>query len=119
MNKEIRNKRRELGLCTECGKNKPESGSPKCLLCLKKCNEIKARHMKKNKQKGLCFCGREVKSGGRCEKHLEFHKIHSRKLRNKRKENNLCIRCGKPLLERPEVTKCINCMEQIDNFNWK
>lgn len=117
-----RNERRAYkksqGICTECT-NKAEIGKTKCLSCLNKHNKISRNARIKNIKNGKCQCGKETLEGYyRCESCTESHKINSRKLRKKRKENNLCTRCGKPILERTDVTKCINCMESLTNFIW-
>lgn len=71
--------RKSQGICTRCGKRKPEIGKTKCRICLDKDAE---RHALKfngisyenRKMLGICrFCGNPVKEGYRvCEKHYQM-----------------------------------------------
>jgi len=115
--RELRNKRREEKLCTECGKA-AELGLMKCLHC-------HTLHLARNKKSynkaiaaGKCACGRESGDAFRCVRCAELHKLTSRDLRKRRVTEGKCIRCGKPLMERTDVTKCNNCMEETFGFRW-
>lgn len=116
--RELRAERRLEGLCTECGVLS-EVGRTKCLKCLQDHNKISTKRHIKNIKVGRCSCGKEKDSQSeyRCSSCREYHRVESQKLRQKRKDNGLCMRCGKPLVERTDVSKCINCMEE-GNFKW-
>ena len=117
--REVRAERRLKGLCTECGKQS-EIGKTKCLKCLENHNKITSNAHIKNMHDGKCGCGKEKDSPYeyRCSSCKEHHRIESQNLRKKRRNEGLCIRCGKPLIERTDVTKCINCMESSLKFEW-
>jgi len=114
----LRASRKLLNLCTECGKQR-EVGRTKCLLCLAKHNILSSKTTKKYISEGKCCCGRQKEQHKyRCPICQERNRLHSIKLRKNRKANNLCTRCGKPLLERTDVTKCTNCIEGSIEFTW-
>lgn len=115
---ELRAIRKSLKLCIDCGKP-AEIGRVRCLSCLDKRNIINTNASKKFRAEGKCGCGKEKQHYKyRCDVCLEIDRLRSIRVRKKRNENNQCTRCGKPLIERTEVTKCINCMEGSIEFAW-
>ncbi len=71
--------RKEKGICTRCGKRKPDNGFLTCGICRKKGRDY--RYTKEGKPgrmerviNGLCyFCGNPVKKGYKvCEKHYRM-----------------------------------------------
>ena len=95
-NKEIHNKRIELGLCTKCGKRKADEGYRTCTKCRKKNTEYnRTRNYKKENnsdriKQDLCyFCDNPVEEGFKvCEKHrqLNIEKSRSKKAKEIRKQ---------------------------------
>ena len=66
--------RSEQGICTRCGKRKPEAGKKKCGICLAKdsdLHKIKGKNIREyRKENHLCYhCGKEIdrKSGQLCQ----------------------------------------------------
>lgn len=107
-----------MGLCVICEKP-AEVGIIKCIPCHEKHLMGIRKFKEKNKAAGRCVCGKERVGGFiTCATCRETHRIHSQELRVRRGEAGKCTRCGKPLLERAEVTKCVNCMEGVFKFNW-
>jgi hypothetical protein len=96
--KEIAEKRYKEGKCTRCGSNREEKVYKTCINC-----------RNRNKQR-------------REEKHnyhtSEAYKIKDKIRKQKRVKEGKCIRCGRLMLEREGVTKCINCMEGTFWFRW-
>lgn len=71
-------RRKEVGICTRCGKRKAENGHYTCGICREKERRYKRkRYGKPNRsdriEEGLCyFCDNHVKSGYKvCEKHYQ------------------------------------------------
>lgn len=107
-----------LGLCIECNE-KAETGRCRCKKCLDKQNKYNAIRRKNNIKAGKCKCGREKSPDKyRCNTCNESNNTYAKRKRLLWKESGMCIRCGKPLLERTDVSKCINCMEGSLNFKW-
>lgn len=76
----IRQKRKEAGLCPRCGKRKPEYGFKNCSICRKKARD----NMRAKKgycsgisrfERGIChFCDSPLKDGYKvCEKHYQMN----------------------------------------------
>lgn len=117
--KEVRQKRISSGLCVQCN-NKPELGKTFCLKCLNAHNLRSIKIREKNIANGKCECGKDKPVNEyRCPKCKEKHRLQTKDLKSRRKENGLCTMCGKKLIERTDVTKCINCMENTFGFNWE
>jgi hypothetical protein len=115
---EFRKKRKLLGLCV-CCVNPAEIGRTMCLSCSEKHKICAYKKIEEYVAQGKCRCGRDKESNlYRCDKCTESDRLSKIKVRKNRKNNNCCTRCGKPLLERSEVTKCINCAEGCLEFNW-
>jgi hypothetical protein len=72
------------------------------------------RYRERHLEQGLCVdCPEPAKPGKiRCRYHAAYHRdINNRnnqKYTRMRLENNLCSRCGTPLIE-GEATRCVNC----------
>lgn len=87
----IRQKRKEAGLCPRCGKRKPENGFATCNVCRQKARDyMRVKHGYCSNvsrfERGICrFCDSPLKDGYKvCEKHYQ---ISIEKLDNdKRKE---------------------------------
>ena len=94
--KERRKRRREQGLCIECGKNPPKIGIATCDRCRAKSN---ARKRMKYEQattreswikNGLCcLCGEKCEEGYKvCEKHHKMYIDNAQTQRAKRNRDN-------------------------------
>ena len=94
-------KRRELGICTRCGKRKTDGVHAMCAICRGK-NQTGTTGTENGNERvanGLCYwCGQPVKQGYRvCEKHYQMNiqKLDNGKTREARekiaKEINLCF----------------------------
>jgi DNA-directed RNA polymerase subunit RPC12/RpoP len=109
--KEYRARKKALGLCTECS-NPAEVGRTRCLSCIKLHNLANIKTKAKYRSQGMCECGREkLPNHYKCANCTEVGRLANIRSRIKRKDNNKCTRCGKPLMERTDITKCINCNE--------
>lgn len=75
--------------------------------------EYKKKLRDRRKKLGICIeCNTKAEEGYiRCAKCNELHKKYQITLRQKRKKHKKCTRCGKPLLERMDITKCNDCTE--------
>ena len=95
-------KRRELGICTRCGKNKTDGVHAMCAICRtkKQTGTNGTDNGKQRVKNGLCYwCGQPVKQGYKvCEKHYQMNiqKLDNDKTREARekiaKEINLCFK---------------------------
>lgn len=88
-------RRKENGICTRCGKRKPDHGFLKCGICRNKETEKRRiKYMKPDRkervEQGLCyFCDNPIKPGYKiCENHyqLNVEKARSHKANEARKE---------------------------------
>lgn len=83
-------KRIELGICTRCGKRKPDNGYKTCGLCRDKDRKRKEKNNKPDRREryknGLCyFCDNPIKDGYKvCERHYQ---MNIEKLKNPAVEN--------------------------------
>lgn len=84
-------KRKDEGLCTRCGKRWAEAGQTKC----KQCRERDQKWYRDNNMR-------------------EYLYAYKQKQRNERRENNLCINCGRKLLieEIGVNSKCKKCRDK-------
>jgi predicted amidophosphoribosyltransferase len=92
-----REERRAAGLCVVCGGPKDRDGWH-CSGCLKKMNGMKAKCVRKKKERGLCAnCGNATVDGAwccpECQKKANAHAVNIRKTR---REQGLCPQCGQP-----------------------
>jgi len=89
--KDIRQERRDLGLCIYCGND--AKGFRRCESCREKSNKATARWRDKNKEAGLCIkCGKPTSEGHtRCEDCLVSHNA----VYSQRKQRGVCLYCGK------------------------
>lgn len=113
--KEKREEWKRIGLCSTCGKNIPVKGRVTCQKCL---DNMKQNRNYKRSHKLCVKCGRNIASPGRkyCDECLEQrHKKYLEESKNflykesvklryykrvkDKKENGLCIRCGKLAFE--------------------
>lgn len=78
-----------MGICPQCGTNKSAPNRVRCEKCLAKNAESADKH-------------RKISPGN------TGHKTYIKNLREKRKENGLCIWCGKPICSTSTVY-CIDC----------
>lgn len=86
--------RKENGICVRCGKEKAYKNSVNCLECRMEHREQSMRsHYKHREDKG----------------YLQKKAETSAKIYNKRKEQHICIRCGKPMSECVKTVVCKRC----------
>lgn len=70
-------KRKELGLCTRCGKHPPKEGQLRCVFCINK--DSKARYKREihlsRYERGICrWCDRPIEDGYKvCEYHHQMN----------------------------------------------
>jgi DNA-directed RNA polymerase subunit RPC12/RpoP len=116
-----RKTKKELGICKYCDE-KAEIGRICCLVHLQRWNESQRKKSRENINAGKCGCGRDKDPQFyRCDRCKEQNRLQYKRRVERRREEGKCVRCGRPLgmLERTDVTKCINCMEESLEFNWK
>lgn len=80
---------RSIGICPQCGSNKAAPGRARCEECLAK-----------NAESANKYREQKPKNGG--------HSAYLKNLRTRRKQNGLCIDCGKPICSASTVY-CIDC----------
>lgn len=85
--KQLREERKQWGVCTECGKRPPFNGRVRCEVCL--CRDLLAHHSPPSPEQRA--------------KQTE----NQRKRRAERRATGLCINCGKPVYR--EYTRCYEC----------
>lgn len=105
---------RKEGLCTNCGKQNPTSDKSLCPECARKKSEQKKIRYEYLKRIGKCIrCGKNTAEPGKAmclecagkesddyylkyrEQKLENQKIYARKRTEYRRDNELCLTCGK------------------------
>lgn len=79
---------KQMGICPQCGTNKAAPNRVRCEECLAKNAESADKHRK--------------------TKHIPNRITYFKDLREQRKENDLCIWCGKPICSTSTVF-CIDC----------
>lgn len=79
---------KQMGICPQCGTNKAALNRVRCEECLAKNAESEDKH-------------RKIKP-------ITSRKTYNKNLREQRKENGLCIWCGKPICSTSTVY-CIDC----------
>lgn len=102
MDMKIYRLRREIGVCTTCGKEMAEEGHTTCAACRKKRRDARQQE---RIAAGICTkCGRSpAKEGGRyCQKCLDKHKEYEKR--------RITLRChdGMPVPEE-HTGECIRC----------
>lgn len=133
--KELYDKRKVEGICTKCGKEKADNGSSLCFSCkIKKNNKGRERYATR-KTKNLCvFCNAEKPDDGHVlcadcrekrkeqmannEIAKENQKAYSRELYAWRKENGICVECGKNDAWYNHLC-CPECIEKQNNRSAK
>jgi len=117
----LRDKRREQGLCVNCGKTNDRENKVLCSECANK-----AKIKKQEKEKGLCkkckkendrpgerlcnecFVKYNIKKEKQHEKQKEYVRNSRAKIRQNRKEQGLCTECGMPN-DREGKLFCTSC----------
>lgn len=105
------------GLCVHCGKEPLwRPGAQRCFTCKIKYNEyskINARNLRvKNIAKGLCVqCSTPIdrKSKTMCSRCHNMAFERTRKWKDLRKVNGLCLTCGKPAIVHGKAPACSMC----------
>ena len=93
-NREVYAWRKENGLCVNCGKEKAEKGYSKCLQCRMDHRESSMKsHYKHRNDEG----------------YLQHKAETSKKTFYKRKEQHICIRCGKKMPDSVTTIYCERC----------
>ena len=93
-NREIYNWRKENGICVRCGKEKAYKGSVNCLECRMEHRESsKQSHYKHRDDEG----------------YLQHRAETSKKTFYKRKQQHICIRCGKQMPDSTTTNMCERC----------
>lgn len=87
-----------MGICPQCGTNKAAPSRVRCEECLAKQAERADKHRKINP--------------------IVNRKTYNRNLRKQRKENDLCIWCGKPICS-TSTAFCIDCKIKNQRNNGK
>ena len=119
--------RKSKGLCVDCGLEKPREGRIRCV----RCSDILSRREKERrearKKASLCiYCGKPVVGSmvtcapcrDRIIASLEKKDRHqivakaTKKLRNKRRNGHMCIRCGTQLEDGYLHVCCPKCIEE-------
>lgn len=96
MEETLYNWRKRMGLCVQCGKEKPFPGYVRCPMCIEKVEEASRKCWQDE--------GKRIKYNKRgAERHKE--------LRLDRKEKGLCPKCGKPINDGEYIT-CAQCRKK-------
>lgn len=101
--------RQEQGLCTFCGAEKENQDKAYCNLCSDKDNtRLRARRVDR-KDKKVCVhcCVPNNAPSALCEDCIVDFRKHSKNLRDRRKNNGLCYKCGKKAVENKVF--CFDC----------
>lgn len=108
-NKQEYQRRKTLGLCSNCG-SPAIVGKTLCSACAEK----HAAKYRTKRKKGVCFnCGNEAAPNKtRCESCGERQKLLQQQKRKERKAKGECVRCG----ERSKRGRCENCLKQEKNL---
>lgn len=107
-----RQRLKEQGLCTQCGKVPPREDRTTCETCGNKLSKAMSKWQKKAKKerqgKGLCSCGRPAPQGKKtCEECNEKNKAWY----YRRKELGLCSYCGNDIKD--GTTRCNECSRKL------
>ena len=126
---EQRKEWKRIGLCSCCGKRRPVEGGLTCQECR---DRYKANRDYK-REHGICVkCGKNRVAPNRkyCDDCLEWRReryqaekqnperidairLRDKRRREQRKEDNLCVWCGKPVFE--NHTLCYECLTSMRN----
>lgn len=103
------NKRKEKGLCPNCGEVPPE-GRILCLSCATKNQEV----FKQRKDKHLCErCSAKVTGTRLCNTCSVEQRETKNTIYQFRKQNSLCVYCGKPNSEAKSRNSCDECRKTL------
>ena len=105
--REWRRKKREAGLCIECGANKQKEGCSRCELCL-------LRMKKRSRaiiESGICKrCEKKPATNGQlCSVCAKKTKRDWLSWAESKRRNGLCSRCGGGK-DDPDKDECVNCI---------
>jgi hypothetical protein len=102
-----RQKFKDLGICTNCCREKTIGGKRFCETCLAKLRESRRARVRG----GLCPCGREQAVGKACCEVCRLSMRASEKKRLRRRiDSGLCSRCGESVA--PDRRLCPSCREK-------
>jgi len=106
-NKEFYRRRREAGLCVECGEPAIKS---RCQGCSEKAKQA----YRDRKAKGLCNCGKPTDQGyAQCQQCKETARLYALKVLRQRAAAGQCISCG-GINDDPKGRKnCQRCLKLI------
>ena len=115
----LRAKRKESGLCIECGKKKDRSFGTRCVDCLSILTEHAERMRKRRLEQGLCAnCGKKKDTNITwCKACIEIKSQLAKERKKERLEKGLCYKCGG--FKDTETQKCSICSEkQAEYMFW-
>jgi hypothetical protein len=103
---------RAKGLCGDCSR-KAEKGKSRCRSCLDKIRE----RAKARKKKGLCAgCTKAALPGkARCQACTDKNLAFIAKRSAKRREQGICIQCGKRKIDKKSKSRCRKCLDKAKN----
>lgn len=107
--REYRKRKEGEGFCTRCFKNKPSEGRKLCTECVTSLNNARDTARKSSFRCRDCLVKINTNSS-RCEKCSELQNGRMLKLRDQRRSEGLCIKCGVPVDGGYSV--CTNCQMQ-------
>lgn len=119
LNKLIRIKREQDGLCKQCGRIPPEMGKASCTQCLQQDRIVdKVRRINKNKSKICEKCSNFAKLNCIfCSNCLSKAGVHTKKRRKFYQSQQICVYCTKKPLFPINRSYCDSCLLKILKIN--
>lgn len=120
-NKELRQLRKQQGLCTVCGKEQPIKGQLVCWQCSANNKDFCKAKYESRKKRHICHqCGKPVDEDRVICPECSTKRNRKQKLTYElRKLNNQCVKCGKKLLKGDNHALCKSCNDKIENSKKK
>ncbi len=114
-----RTKWKAAGLCSRCGKNKPELEKVQCKACSERRKISRAQEVIVKKASGICRKCDNIAIADRtlCPAHLETEKIRGRNRGKKKEATGKCAKCSDWAL--PGKTLCTKHAELKREYNQK
>lgn len=104
-------RRKEHGICVQCGKKQAVKGKVYCKMCA----------ANKREYTNALYRSKIVEDENFKNRYYEMAKKYSKKTRQYRSENHLCTMCGKPLADNDNHKKCSTCRAKVreKNYQWR